>query len=112
MMVRLWEMPRSGISKGLKVASLNVRGMRVISKREQVVTYMKKNTIDLLCLQETKIPSSSIEQRSKYAFVFASSAEGAADLHGVGFCYNRMRNIGTTTYSTAAISRNGNQHAR
>ena len=33
--------------------------MREITKREQVVTYMKKNSIDLLCLQET-IPSSSI----------------------------------------------------
>ena len=38
----------------LKVASLNVRGMREITKREQVITHLKKNSIDLLCLQETK----------------------------------------------------------
>ena len=81
--------PKWKYSKEFKVASLNVRGMGEISKREQVVTYMKKNTIDLLCLQETTIPSSSIEQRSNYAFVFTSSAEGATDHHGVGFCYNR-----------------------
>ena len=44
--------------------------------------------MDLLCLEEAKIPSSSIEQRSNYGFVFASSAEGATDHHGVCFCYN------------------------
>ena len=54
--------PRWEYAKELKVASLNVRGMREITKREQVITYMKKNSIDLLCLQESKIPSSSIEQ--------------------------------------------------
>ena len=81
--------PKWKYVKELKVASLNVRGMREISKREQVVTHMKKNSIDLLCFQEAKIPSSSIEQRSNYAFVSASSAEGATDHHGVGFCYKR-----------------------
>ena len=50
---------------------------------------MKKNSIDLLCLQETKIPSSCIEQRDKYLFVFSTLEEGGTDHHGVGFCYNR-----------------------
>ena len=81
--------PKWKYAKELKVASLNVRGMEEISKRGQVVTCVKKNSIDFLCLQETKIPSSSIEQRSNYVFVFASSAEGTTDHHGVGFCYNR-----------------------
>ena len=49
---------------------------------------MKKSMNDLLCLQEAKIPSSSIERRNDYAFVFASSAEVATDHHGVGFCCN------------------------
>ena len=44
--------------------------MREITKREQVVTYIKKNSIDLLCLQETKIPSSSIEQRVIYIYIY------------------------------------------
>ena len=82
--------PKWKYAKEPKVASLNVRGMREIScKREHVVTYMKKHSIDLSCLPETKIPSPSIEQKNNYAFVFASSAEGAADHHGVGLCYNR-----------------------
>ena len=63
--------------------------MKEISKTEQIVTYLKKNDIDFLCLQETKIPSSSIEQRSNFIFVFSSSVEGGTDHHGVGFCYNR-----------------------
>ena len=73
-------------AKELKVVSLNVRGMREITKREQVITYMKKN---LLCLQEAKIPSSSIEQRDYSIFVFSTSETGGTDHHGVGFCYNR-----------------------
>ena len=63
--------------------------MREITKREQVATYIKKNSIDLLCLQETKTPSSSIEHRDKYIFVFSTSETGGTDHHGVGFCYNR-----------------------
>ena len=55
--------PRWEYAKELKIAPLSVRGMREITKREQVITYMKKSSIDLLCLQETKIQSSSIERR-------------------------------------------------
>ena len=58
--------PRWEYARELKVASLNVRGMREITKRERIITYMKKSSIDLLCVQETKIPSSSIEQRDNY----------------------------------------------
>ena len=73
----------------LKVASLNARGMRETTNREQIITYMKKNSIDLLCSQETKIPSSSIEQRDDHICVFSTSETGGTDHHGVGFCYNR-----------------------
>ena len=50
---------------------------------------MNKNPIYLLCMQETKNPSSSIERRDSYIFVFSTSETGGADHHGVGFCYNR-----------------------
>ena len=81
--------PRWEYAKELKVASSNVRGMREITKREQVITYTKKSSIDLWCLQETKTPSSSIEQRDKYIFVSPTSETGGTDHHGAGFCYNR-----------------------
>ena len=40
--------PKWKYPKELKVAPLNIRGMREIATREQVVTHMKKNMIDLL----------------------------------------------------------------
>ena len=81
--------PKWGYAKEIKVASLKARGLKEITKREQVITYMKINSLDLLCLQETKIPISSIEQKGNYVFVFSSSAEGGVEHHGVGFCYSR-----------------------
>ena len=38
----------------MKIASINVRGMRVPVKREEIITQMKTNGIDIMCLQETK----------------------------------------------------------
>ena len=92
--------PKWEYAKEIKIATLNVRGMKEISKREQVVIYMKNNSIDLLCMQETKIPSSSIEQRGNYVFVFSASAEGGNEHHGVGFCYNRSIEKYRDHYST------------
>ena len=39
--------PKWKYSGELKVPSLNVRGMREITKREEIVTYMNNNSIDL-----------------------------------------------------------------
>ena len=38
----------------IKIASINVRGMRDPVKREEIITQMDANGIDLMCLQETK----------------------------------------------------------
>ena len=82
---------------------MSVRGMREITKREQVVTYMKKkSSIDLLCLQETKIPSSSIEQRDSCIFVFSTSEAGGTDHHGVGFSIiGKLKSTWITTSNIA-----------
>ena len=42
----------------IKIASINVRGMRDPVKREEIITQMEANGIDIMCLQETKIPDS------------------------------------------------------
>ena len=73
----------------LRIASVNVRSMREITKREQLTTYMKNKGLDIVRLQEIKIPSSSLEQRGEFTFVFASSSETGTDYHGVGICYRR-----------------------
>ena len=59
--------------------------MREITKREQVTTYMKNKGLDIVCLQEPNIPSSSIEQRDEFSFVFASSTKTGTDYHRVGY---------------------------
>ena len=42
----------------IKAASINVRGMRDPVKREEMITQMETNEVDIMCLQETKIPDS------------------------------------------------------
>ena len=39
----------------LKIATLNVRGLNVILKREKIATWLEKENIDVLAIQETKI---------------------------------------------------------
>ena len=81
----------------MKIASINVRGMRDPVKREEIITQMDANGIDIMCLQETKIPDSCYEVRKGYTFVFSSTSTDR-EHWGVGLCYKQLhRNIGTTT---------------
>ena len=65
----------------LSVATLNCRGLLEASKREQIVQIMHVHQIDLLALQETKVNSSSEEQRQhegtgkRYSCFFSSNAQ-------------------------------------
>ena len=58
----------------IKAASANVRGMGDPIKREEIITQMEKNGIDIMCLQETKIPDSCYEVRKGYALAFFSTS--------------------------------------
>ena len=58
----------------MKIASINVRGMRDQVKREEIVTQMDANGIDIMCLQETEIPDSCYEVRKGYTFAFSSKS--------------------------------------
>ena len=58
----------------IKIASINVRGMRDPVKREEKITQMEANGIDIMCIQETKIPDSCYEIRKGYTFVFSSTS--------------------------------------
>ena len=70
----------------IKVASINVRGVRDPVKREEIITQMETNGIDIMCLQETKIPDSCYEVRKGYTFVFSSTSTDR-EHWGVGLCY-------------------------
>ena len=84
----------------MKIASINVRGMRDPVKREEIITQMDTNGIDIMCLQETKNPDSCYEG---YAFVFSSTSTDR-EHWGVGLCYKTKatENIETTTDKSLA----------
>ena len=42
------------IRRKMNIASIIVRGMRGPIKREEIITQMDPNGIDIMCLQETK----------------------------------------------------------
>ena len=74
------------IRRKIKIASINARGMRDPVKREEIITQMEANGIDIMCLQETKIPDSCYEVRKGYTFVFSSTST-VREHWGVGLCY-------------------------
>ena len=56
----------------LHIASLNCKGMMENTKREQLIQIMEREEIDIMCLQETWINSSSEEMKDKYLFLFST----------------------------------------
>ena len=50
----------------IKAASINVRGLRDPVNREETITQMKQNGVDIMCLQETKIPDPCYKVRKEY----------------------------------------------
>eukprot|EP00972_Heterocapsa_arctica_P045850 6767694-Heterocapsa_arctica.AAC.1 len=66
------------------IASLNVKGLIETSNREQIMQHMKKHDISILCLQETRIPHSCVEDKQGYTFVFSSNSTSNDEYHGVG----------------------------
>jgi hypothetical protein len=65
----------------LRLATLNCRGINEQAKRENIIKLMQKQKIDILCLQETKVATSSIEikrydwAKEKYTIYFSSNAK-------------------------------------
>ena len=72
--------PKWKYNQLLTLATLNVRGMKEITKIEQIITHMIAHRIDILCLQETKMPGSNLERKDTHACIF----------HRI---YKNMRNI-------------------
>ena len=61
--------PKIQGGKDIKLISINMRSMCEISKREQLVEYMKKRDIDVAAMQETHFPSSKGKEESIYSTV-------------------------------------------
>ena len=70
----------------MRIGSTNIRGMRDPVKREEIILQMGRHNIDIMCLQETKIPDSCYEVIKYFTFVF-SSVSKIREHWGVGICY-------------------------
>ena len=51
---------------------------------------MITRNIDILCIQETKLPNSTVEKRKRHTFAFPTNSKDNREHHGVGICYNKM----------------------
>ena len=60
---------------GLRMATINCKGLNILGKREHIINWMRKNNIDVACLQETQISSNSKETINGYTFYFSSSVK-------------------------------------
>ena len=78
----------SSYGKTIKVATINVRGINKAGKREEIETWMKKNNVQIVALQETRIKTNSRESRKEFTWYF--SGENGRDTYtpGVGFVIN------------------------
>ena len=56
----------------MKVATLNVQGINIIGKRQEIETWMEQKQIDLLCVPETKINCNATEKGNVYRCYFSS----------------------------------------
>ena len=69
----------------VKKGSTNIRGMRDPARREEIIVQMERHNIDIMRLQETKIPDSCYEARKGFTFVF-SPVSTIREHWGVGIC--------------------------
>eukprot|EP00969_Alexandrium_andersonii_P106429 4695781-Alexandrium_andersonii.AAC.1 len=69
-------MDRVPYDKVVKVGALNVRSLVKATMQRQVTLYMEQNGLDLLALQETRIPTTS--QFTSGEFLFILFGSGAA----------------------------------
>ena len=49
---------------------------------------MVKGNLDIMCIQETKVSNSTVEQIKGHTFVCSSDSNNNREHHGVGICYN------------------------
>ena len=58
------------------IATLNLRGLKQVGKREEVEMWMNKQNIDIPCAQETHAALNSKETRKEYTWYLNGNATG------------------------------------
>ena len=71
------------------MATLNIRGVNALTKRQEIEDWMTRRRIDCLCLPETKVPHSSREKRT-HEWRFASTTTTSQEPHGVGLVFSQF----------------------
>ena len=72
----------------LKVATLNVKSLWKATLHRQLVDYMDREGIQIMCLQETKVPSTTTYAIGDYVF-YVFSGETKSEDAGVGFVVHK-----------------------
>ena len=99
-------------AEAMRIGSTNIRGTRDPVKREETILQMERHNIDIMCLQETKIPDSCYEVRIGFTFIF-SSVSTIREHWGVGICYRNHMEKYTNHYkqfSSNIMSMETNMH--
>ena len=61
----------------IKFATLNIQGLNMIGKRQEIEKWMEEKKIDILCIQEAKINCNSTENRKGFIWYFSSEVKDA-----------------------------------
>jgi len=61
--------------KPMKLASINVRGLNDITKRQHITKWAEDNEVDILCMQETKINANTKENWGTYEAYFSTDID-------------------------------------
>ena len=80
------------IGQDLKIATLNLRGLKQAGKREEVERWMEKNGIDILGTQETHISQNNKERRKNYTWYLNGNEEGEREFAGVAWVISNKLN--------------------
>ena len=81
--------PKWEYADKFRIASLSVRGRKEFAKRGQIIKEMLTRSIDIMCIQGTKLFNSTVENRKGHTFVFSPNYISNREHHGVGVCYNK-----------------------
>ena len=68
--------PKLTACRQIRIATINVRGLKQPGKREEIERWMKKESIDITILQETHTGGNSKEKRKDYTW-YLNGTEGA-----------------------------------
>ena len=65
--------------------------MKEFAKREQIIQEIISRNIDTMCIQEIKLPNSTVEKRKGHTFVFSTNSKDNREHHGAAIYNNNNK---------------------